>query len=338
MNPQKYKLTPKDYPDRHISRGRIKTENTHSQSNWVSFQLSEAIKNNNTDGITRIIFGGVSPNYPLQDSIGRKETPLIVALRAEKPESFETLLKVGADPNIDGFLNKPPLWYAAKSGNLACINKLLKYKVQVTPTNGSRNPINLLTRFINNAIEEVWYLDGPAMFPSVMEFGLKPRTEKLTIITELIAAGVPLNQKDENKKTPLYWSLKNNDFDLFMLLTSSGANIPQKREMKLSELPTEWRNQRKLDWLNSVRNKPRSLSDLTRITIRNTILKINRTDIRPSIDKLPLPRILKSYLKFWPEIDLALRTEPRIARDSFQPPPIHFFGPPGYKINNMFLD
>ena len=154
--------------------------------------LVEAIAQENNEEILKILASGVSPNTISKDRVGRKEAPLIIALRTQNLTTCRNLIKAGADINRDGFLNKPPLWYAAKTRNLATIKLLLENKAKVN-LSARRNPINLLSRFIHSEIDEIWYIDGPALFAIESCYKASTRKSNLEIITELASAGAHLD-------------------------------------------------------------------------------------------------------------------------------------------------
>ena len=77
-----------------------------NHNNHHEHALSKAIATGETEEINRLLTSGISPNTPIQDKIGRRETPLILALRAGNISSCELLIRSGADLNMNGFLEK----------------------------------------------------------------------------------------------------------------------------------------------------------------------------------------------------------------------------------------
>ena len=250
--------------------------------------------------IHHLLLTKTSPNIPILDTIGRKDPPIIVAIRNKNLEVCKALIEKGADLNIDGHLGKPPIWYAAKDSNLPATRLLLENKARID-LKGDNNPINLLTRFITTGIDEVWFFDDAALFANNLCYSKEIRTTNLEIITELTAAGVPIDQ-EVHGRFPRQWAILNNDLPTLRFLTLAQPNTRQWTTK-------DWTISHNGHWSEPNKKLPQTLLTLCRQIIRENLTDNHETDIRPFIDVLPIPTTVKGFLKFEAEIKEALNAD-----------------------------
>ena len=151
------------------------------------------IKNNNIEGVQKLLNEGVDPNQPIKNKL-----PLFEAIgRTTNVNMVRLLLKKGADPNL---LNKEgynPLIFAINVNNIGIIKLLLE--------NGA-DP-NLPKR---NALS--WALiKNYDSLPEVIRLLIKNKTNP--------------NARDTNNKTALFYAVSSSNVPLVQFLLDNGADI-----------------------------------------------------------------------------------------------------------------
>ena len=127
-------------------------------------------------------------------------TAVALAASSGTPEMLAILLAAGADPNRKGNAELSPLWLAAKGGDADAEKKvklLLKAGAKVAAEGGKASPLHA-------AIS-----DGE---------------EAARVLALLLAAGGPVDPKDEKGRTPLHHAAADKNLDAVRMLLSAGAN------------------------------------------------------------------------------------------------------------------
>jgi len=168
-----------------------KTKEDKSTIRKIDKELIEAVRNNNIEGVNRLIKNGANINA--KDSEGN--TPLINALR--KPGMVSHLLKLGADPSIKGKRGMIP-------AKLAFLNIDRDDKLKET------------YKIIKNHTTK-------QLFRSIFE-------GDITKAEKAIESGADINKENEDGITPLMQAVMVDNQDMVDLLLSNNAKVDYKNK------------------------------------------------------------------------------------------------------------
>ena len=168
-----------------------KTKGDKSTIRKIDKELIEAVRNNNIEGVNRLIKNGANIN--VKDSEGN--TLLINALR--KPEMVSHLLKLGADPSIKGKMGITP-------AKLAFLNIDRDDKLKET------------YKIIKNHTTK-------QLFRSIFE-------GDITKAEKAIESGADINKENEDGITPLMQAVIVDNQDMVDLLLSNNVKIDYKNK------------------------------------------------------------------------------------------------------------
>jgi hypothetical protein len=110
------------------------------------------------------------------------------------------LLEAGANIESKDNNGQTPLWWAARSSNVAMVKLLLEAgaNIESKDTNG-QTPL--------------WWA---------------ARNSNVAMVKLLLEAGTNIESKDTSGQTPLWWAARNSNVDMVKLLLEAGANIESK--------------------------------------------------------------------------------------------------------------
>ncbi|GIY11388.1 ANK_REP_REGION domain-containing protein [Caerostris darwini] len=214
---------------------------------------------------------GASVNVVTQDD--KMEPPLFAACRLGRREAVHILLD---GPNLDidqrDFFNRTPLWAAVRYSSVEVVGLLLEHGADVTAAQD--------------------FIECPLLL-SILMLQRNPCNK---IPHLLIKRGCLVDIRNR-EGTPLYFSVKYENRELFYLLIRAGCSVPNEKWLTAAELPLSWkRDEGFCQWICSLHNNPRSLLHLASLVIRRELVE-NHKNIFPShVAQLPLPRALQRFL------------------------------------------
>ena len=177
-------------------------------------------------------------NSAYSNDLNRLETVLLPVMlcqyvKENKYDEIESLLNLGADPNVVDYDKRTPLHIACKEGNIEIINLLLKYN----------SNIDNLDRFYHNCIYEairqnkyevLKCFENPILIAPSSEIVCLlcnlVKNNELTKLELLLRMKVDPNLFDYDKRTPLHIATDYNKKEAIDLLKKYGAkdNIKDK--------------------------------------------------------------------------------------------------------------
>lgn len=172
--------------------------------------LHVAVGNHEQEMVARLLQAGADPNIEcttVQDPEAENTVPntalntaVALAALSGTPEMLATLLAAGADPNRKGNAELSPLWLATGGRDAEKkVELLLKAGAKVTAEGGKASPLH---GAIANLGDE----------------------EAARVLALLLAAGGPVDPKDEKGRTPLHHAADDKNLDAVRMLLSAGAN------------------------------------------------------------------------------------------------------------------
>lgn len=236
--------------------------------------LSLAVYQGSIEIVRILLENGAMPDKLSRDWNERFETPLFSACRLGHYEIVQLLLEYKADVNITDFYMHTPLWIATRERKSDLVELLIKYGANLNIADKWQQcPLYLATKYLGRE----------------------------DIAKSLIRHGCKLDLTDVEGHGVLYWSLANNQLEIFRLLVIAGAHINGKdRQNFLSDrnLPQDVKeNPMFCEWLQNELKNPPTLQRLSAKTIRQHLGRLNmgRT-IQPSIQNLPISKEMKQML------------------------------------------
>ncbi|XP_050699827.1 ankyrin repeat and SOCS box protein 12-like [Eriocheir sinensis] len=259
--------------------------------------LSLAVYQGQLGAVKLLIKAGAPIDKRSRDHLDRIETPIISAIRLGHRDIFEELLRAGASLHTPDFYNTRPLWHAVKEQRPAFVRTLLHHGAPLAnPGGGGDNPLTVAMEYL----------------------GYKGRRDTAL---ELVAAGIPLSDRDLGGRSPLHWALHHRDLTFVTFLVEAGVSLrpPEKTgggegggggdPQLLStnqNSPFEWIEEKgDSDWLRDRLATPPSLLSQSRARIRDILVNRQNRDLRPLLLLLPLPPSLLSYLALERELERA---------------------------------
>lgn len=158
--------------------------------------LYRAVDEHHADVVSRLLEAGADPNVASDYTI-MKETPLANAAFSGPAEILALMLASGGDPNHEGV---KPLSLAAGQGSAAKVRLLLKAGARLTVEAGKPSALHSAARTTEAD-------SAPA------------------IIALLVAAGAPLEAKDEEERTPLHVAAAEQNVGAVRALLAGGASV-----------------------------------------------------------------------------------------------------------------
>lgn len=188
-------------------------------------RLLEAVARQDAEAVKALLKQGANPNARNY----WRDSPLLIAVRADHAELAQVLLDAGAEVNVKG-LGYTPLGLAARNGSLPLVRLLLKAGANPDRKNDDGDfPIH--GAVLMGHTEVVSALLGAK--PDLMLFnreGLAPLAlaaalgdERIAVL--LLKAGAPIEWGDNQRRSPLWWALYRNRQDMARLLVEQGAQV-----------------------------------------------------------------------------------------------------------------
>lgn len=169
--------------------------------------LANAIGKGDLGTVEKMLAAGIDPNTRIPTS-DNNETPLLLAIDANKPAIVEALLKAGADPKLELDGAFPALFLAADAKQLELARLLIKHGVSANSRN-SEGETSLISsaRYMTEADTRAKLQLG--MDPDLTDprgdtaLMIACETPNLEAIKVLIAAGAKLDLQNQKGKTAL---------------------------------------------------------------------------------------------------------------------------------------
>ncbi|GFR30683.1 ANK_REP_REGION domain-containing protein [Trichonephila clavata] len=266
-------------------------------------ELHMAISFKNFDAVVQIVESGCK-----LDSLWQGESPVSCALYVKAYRILEYLVKQGANVNIRTLDNKmePPLFAACRLGRLQAVHMLLQSPTLDIDQRDffNRTPLWAAARY--SSLETVQLLldhgaDVTAAqdfieCPLILSILMLQRDPQLKIPHLLIRRGCLVDFKNR-EGTPLYFSVKYENQELFRLLVRAGCSIKNEKWLTMAELPLSWKkNEIFCQWVCSLHNNPHSLMQLSSCVIRKRLVQNNKNIFPSHVAQLPLPTALHKFL------------------------------------------
>ncbi len=161
-------------------------------------ELFAAVRSGDANQVADLINKGDDVNA--RDNRGN--TPLHLAVLADKLQVVEKLIEGGADVNAKNNHGATPLHWAALNQNVNILEKLIEKGANVNEKNKYDNvPLH--------------YAAG---------YG------SLSVIEKLIEGGADVNAKNNNGNTPLHWAVKSSHLEVAKFLISNHADVNAKNK------------------------------------------------------------------------------------------------------------
>jgi len=197
----------------------------------VDHPLAAAIREGNAATVDHLLEAGADPNALLPAGANRLQRPLDFAARTGQLEIAKLLLQAGADPEGPGYLDQPPLYWAAHERFPAIAELLVAHGAKLPFCRESRATEELVSA---GYWERLWRLAYEPPY-RVKEYDctvLLQATlplEDPELIRELGALGADLDSvgligETKSKSTPLWYALARRRLDLVRLLAELGAD------------------------------------------------------------------------------------------------------------------
>ena len=280
------------------------------------FILVKASERRHVDCVKACLAAGADVNR--RDRWG--EPTLICAVRAGDVQCVELLLKAGADVNIQDKDGKTALFDAVWQCSVQCTDVLLKAGADVNiQTQWGRTALFYAVRYDSVQCTNLLLKSGAdmnirdingetALFLS--SFHRRDNTsDMLNTIRVMLLEGIKVNVRNNHGFNALTFhldytthystshSLHSSKFA--MLLMSAGETVDKDERMKLLHLLNENNGivqAEVLDYLKSPANI--SLMNICRESIRKHMLQMSDVNLFVRVPRLPLPRLLMSYLLY----------------------------------------
>lgn len=231
--------------------------------------LHLAARSGKTDILNELIKSGAKLNARTSD--GR--TALHIALWRNNTDVVNKLVEAGADVNIQDEDGWTPLFWAA--------NQITSDVTKLLLDNGAK--LNLVDKRGFNALHV-------ALTKSNFD------TAKV-----LMHEGADLNMKVQGRSFVTLLLNKNltssKAIEMLSYSVLCGYNLRNDFSVRKGTIKQFSKDESFQQWLEGVQTHVDSLSCLCRIQIRNRLTK-RGLQLKPAINKLPLPKLLLSYLKF----------------------------------------
>jgi ankyrin repeat protein len=167
-------------------------------------ELIQAVKENNARRIKAQIASGVSPNAVDVNGVNA----LLIAVACHKLIAFETLLALGANPNL------PPIDLHTREGRVSVMHLAAVHEDSTYLRSALKHGGNPNFRIGN--------YNGTPIYPAIMANQANARL--------LINSGADLNHKSNDGKTPLVIAAGTNSYDLAYEMLVKGADPTLKNQ------------------------------------------------------------------------------------------------------------
>ena len=247
--------------------------------------LSRAIMNQDFIMSRELIEIGSSPNHPSIGIFKDLERPLVSAMRLNLFPIVELLIRKGSQVGYQCNLFRNPLAASVDIQEPRYTRLLLDNDSPINFSPACTNPLNSAAQFLHTHFYENPFIQS--------QFRISyPRNARpicyIIILDELIRAGLNPNLEDEDKLTPLYWSILTNELKVSILLLDAGAQLNTRNSPPIKQALNTLAPSPLTKILRHRLQNPETLKLLSRSSIRSTLRKTYNRDIRKiTEDKFP---------------------------------------------------
>lgn len=187
------------------------------------------------------------------------ESPLFYATKMGKLEMIKLLIRNGADINLRNNLGEIALMPAIIKGNLDCVKLLIESKSKVDILNNDSKIIahyaiiggyNIFTYLHKKNYFDINYRDD--MNNTLLHYACKTSNIKLI---KYILKYIYVNKKNNDRETPLFNAIRNNNHEIIKLLYQAGAILDLNN--KYNENTLELASNEMKDYLSDLMIKPK---------------------------------------------------------------------------------
>ncbi|KAM9311768.1 ankyrin repeat and SOCS box protein 13 [Gastrophryne carolinensis] len=262
--------------------------------NWVDrTPVHEASRHGQVPQLKQLIDSGICVNLVTVDSI----TPLHEACLHGHIQCVKLLLAAGAQVdarNIDG---STPLCDASAAGSVECINLLLEYGAKVNPPLFTASPLHEACMSGDAECVKLLIRMGANLEAHDCHFGTPLHVacarEQLDCAKALLNAGAKVNAAKLHE-TALHHAAKVKNKDLIEMLVGFGGNVYARDNRGKKPSDYTWPNSPTAKCFEYYEKMPRSLSQLCRLKLRETLGQ----QAEEKVYKLAIPQRLIRYLVY----------------------------------------
>ncbi|BET36035.1 MULTISPECIES: ankyrin repeat domain-containing protein [Wolbachia] len=208
-----------------------KGDDVNARDNRGNTPLHLAVLADKLQVVEKLIEGGADVNA--KNNHGA--TPLHWAALNQNVNILEKLIEKGANVNEKNKYDNVPLHYAAGYGSLSVIEKLIEGGADVNAKNNNGDTLlHLATKNSHLDVLEKLIKEG-ANVNERNKYGNIPlhwaaSYGRLSIVEELIEGGADVNAKNNNGNTPLHWAVKSSHLEVAKFLISNHADVNAKNK------------------------------------------------------------------------------------------------------------
>nr|CAH7719369.1 unnamed protein product [Callosobruchus chinensis] len=194
-------------------------------------ELFATVRSGDANQVADLINKGADVNA--RDNRGN--TPLHLAVLADKLQVVEKLIEGGADVNAKNNHGATPLHWAALNQNVNIVEKLIEKGADINAKSSNGDtPLHLATKNSHLDVLEKLIKEG-ANVNERNKYGNIPlhwaaSYGRLNIVEELIEKGADINAKNNNGNTPLHWAVKSSHLEVAKFLISNHADVNAKNK------------------------------------------------------------------------------------------------------------
>lgn len=145
------------------------------------------------------------------------------AIEKDYPNLLLELLKNGFKPDNWTYNNNPTIFYAADNDSRKCIKVLVDHGVDLKVK--SDHEIVRLLFFKTSKLKN----KGRTLLHTAAQKG------NIYLAEKVIAAGIPVDKTTDTGLTPIYYAIKNNQYEMAAFLINKGAKIDEKTKSKIDD-------------------------------------------------------------------------------------------------------
>ncbi|WP_143689386.1 ankyrin repeat domain-containing protein [Wolbachia endosymbiont of Nilaparvata lugens] len=208
-----------------------KGADVNARDNRGNTPLHLAVLADKLQVVEKLIEGGADVNA--KNNHGA--TPLHWAALNQNVNIVEKLIEKGANVNEKNKYDNVPLHYAAGYGSLSVIEKLIEKGADINAKSSNGDtPLHLATKNSHLDVLEKLIKEG-ANVNERNKYGNIPlhwaaSYGRLSIVEELIEEGADINAKNNNGNTPLHWAVKSSHLEVAKFLISNHADVNAKNK------------------------------------------------------------------------------------------------------------
>ncbi|WP_353280593.1 ankyrin repeat domain-containing protein [Wolbachia endosymbiont (group B) of Silvanus unidentatus] len=256
-----------------------KGDDVNARDNRGNTPLHLAVLADKLQVVEKLIEGGADVNA--KNNHGA--TPLHWAALNQNVNIVEKLIEKGANVNEKNKYDNVPLHYAAGYGSLSVIEKLIEEGADINAKSSNGDtPLHLATKNSHLDVLEKLIKEG-ANVNERNKYGNIPlhwaaSYGRLSIVEELINKGADIDAKNNNGNTPLHWAVKSSHLEVAKFLISKHADVNAKNKDSWTSLhfAAAYGN---LNIAKFILDEENDVDARGALTVANTLSKENSSEI-----------------------------------------------------------